>query len=289
MNSLKLVRIALLAGMVAGTVLPAAGQNQSAASKPDFSRSDRLKAVVDKCVAAATARFGKGGLAPEKIAITVIDLTDRSHPVWASHRGEAGTYPASVVKLFYLVAARHQIESGVLKETPELDRALHDMIVSSSNDATHYVVDVLTGTTDGPDLGEAELREWQSKRNLMNRYFQSLGYEGINVNQKTWCEGPYVRERQGLGPNREYRNKLTTEAVARLWYEIITGRAAKPEGTRAMLDLLHRDPSVKSEDPDDQSTSFAGKSLPAGSQYYSKAGWTDTTRHDTAWIRLPGG
>src|SRR5262249_37625018 len=149
--------VVLLACMAEGLVLPAAGRNQAAASKPDFARSDRLKALVDNCVAAATARFGKKGLGPDKIAITVIDVSDPAHPLWASHRGEAGTYPASVVKLFYLAAAHHQIETGALKETPELDRALHDMIVSSSNDATHYVVDVLTGTTAGPDLADLVL------------------------------------------------------------------------------------------------------------------------------------
>ena len=289
MKPLKVLSIALFACLSASSVVPADAQNQPVSWKPAFASSDRLKLLVDNCVAAATARFGKGGLTPEKIAITLIDVSDREHPQWASHRGEAGTYPASVVKLFYLASARHQIETGVLKETPELDRALHDMIVSSSNDATHYVVDVLTGTTAGPDLGEAELRDWQYKRNLMNRYFQSLGYEAINVNQKTWCEGPYGRESQGLGPNRENRNKLTTQAVGRLWFEIITGRAATPAGTRAMLDLLRRDPRSSSDDPDDQAAAFAGKSLPPGSQYYSKAGWTNSTRHDTAFIRLPNG
>jgi predicted amidohydrolase YtcJ len=289
MNPLKLVRTAVIHVVIASQVLVATAQSQVGASKPVFARSEKLQALVDNCVAAAVARFGSGGLTRDKIAVTVIDMADQAHPVWASHRGEAGTYPASVVKLFYQVAAHHQIEIGALNETPELDRALHDMIVSSSNDATHYIVDVLTGTTAGPELGEAELREWQSKRNLMNRYFQSLGYTGINVNQKTWCEAPYGRESQGLGPNRENRNKLTTEAVARLWSEIITGRAANPGGTRAMLDLLRRDPMSKPESPDDQATAFAGKSLPSGSQYYSKAGWTDTTRHDTAFIRLPNG
>ena len=53
--------------------------------------------------------------------------------------------------------------------------------------------------------------------------------------------------------------------------------------------MLHRDPLAKSDDPDDQATAYSGKSLPPGSQYYSKAGWTSTTRHDTAYIRLPNG
>lgn len=254
-----------------------------------FPASPRLEKLASDVVAAAVARFGADGLTRDKIALTIIDLNDRAHPASASHRGQEQTYPASVVKLFYLAAAHHQLETGVLKQSPELDRALHDMIVDSSNDATHYAVDALTGTTDGPELDESALREWMNKRNTMNRYFAGLGYEKINVNQKTWCEGPYGRERQGLGPNFEYRNKLTTEAVARLMFEIVTGRAVSASRSRAMMSLLHRDPTSTSDDPDDQANKFQGKSLPPGSQYFSKAGWTSTTRHDAAYVRLPNG
>jgi predicted amidohydrolase YtcJ/beta-lactamase class A len=261
----------------------------SAADRPAFQRSETLDKLVNDAAASAVDRFAAGGLTRDKIALTILDITDREKPAWASYRGEEPTYPASVVKLFYLVAAEHQLESGALARSPELERALHDMIVDSSNDATHFVVDMLTGTTAGPELSGAALGEWTERRNWMNRYFSGLGYQGINVNQKTWCEGPYGRERQGVGANFENRNKLTTSAVARLWYEIVTGRAASSTGTREMLGLLHRDPFVKPEDPDDQATAYAGKSLPPGSQYYSKAGWTSTTRHDTSYIRLPNG
>src|ERR1700730_6065502 len=260
-----------------------------AAEKAAFRNSGHLERLVRETAASAVERFGNAGLTADKIAITVIDLTDPKNPARASYRGDEPTYPASVVKLFYLAAAYHQMEAGVLARTPELDRALHDMIVDSSNDATHYVVDMLTGTTAGPELSDAALRDWMDKRSLINRYFAGLGYEKINVDQKPWCEGPYGRERQGLGPNFENRNRLTTDAVARLWYEIVTGRAASPASTRQMMNLLHRDPFAKSEDPDDQATAYSGKSLPAGSQYYSKAGWTSDTRHDTAYIRLPNG
>ena len=257
--------------------------------RPTQAQTPRLEKLLRDVVVAAVQKFGSGGLTADKIAVTVIDLNDRQHPSWASHRGKEQTYPASVVKLFYLAAAHHQIETGALKPTTELERALHDMIVDSSNDATHYVVDALTGTTDGPELDEAALAEWMNKRNAVNRYFASLGYEKITVNQKTWCEGPYGRERQGLGPNFEYRNKLTTEAVARLVYEIVSGRAVSPAHSRAMMGLLHRDPQSSSDDADDQATKFSGKSLPPGSEYYSKAGWTSSTRHDSAYIRLPNG
>ena len=257
--------------------------------EPSFAQSSHLEKLTRDVINATVEKFREGGLTAEKIALTIIDLNDRRRPATASHRGQEQIYPASVVKLFYLVAAHHQIETGALKQTPELDRALHDMIVASSNDATHYVLDVLTGTTDGPELDEAALGEWIKKRNAVNRYYSGIGYEKINVNQKTWCEGPYGRERQGLGSNYEFRNKLTTEAVARLIYEIIESRRVSPDRSRAMMGLMHRDPQSQSEDPDDQASKFSGKSLPPGSQYYSKAGWTSSTRHDSAYVRLPNG
>ena len=283
------VLLFLISSILTLSASTALAQTPPPLSRPAFAQSQRLQKLTSDIVAAAVEKFGAGGLTADKIAITIIDLKDREHPTTSSYRGQERIYPASVVKLFYLAAAHHQMETGELKQTPELGRALHDMMVDSSNDATHYVVDALTGTTDGPELDEAALREWMDKRNTISRYFASLGYEKINVNQKTWCEGPYGRERQGLGPNFEHRNKLTTEAVARLMYEIVTGRAVSPARSRAMTALMHRDPFTRSDDPDDQATAFSGKSLPAGSQYYSKAGWTSTTRHDAAYVRLPNG
>ncbi len=282
----KIVAAIIIIGSLAFASSTTFGQTHPATP---FPHSDQLEKLTHDVAAEAVKRFGAGGLTAEKIALTVIDLNDRQHPTWASYRGQERIYPASVVKLFYLVAAYHLIETGALKQTPGLERALHDMIVDSSNDATHYVVDAVTGTTGGPELDDEALKEWIEKRNSVNRYFSSLGYENINVNQKTWCEGPYGRERQGLGPNFEHRNMLTTEAVARILAEIATDRAASPADTRAMMTLMHRDPQIRSTDPDDQATAYLGKGLPAGSEYYSKAGWTSQTRHDSAYIRLPNG
>ena len=64
----------------------------------------------------------------------------------------------------------------------------------------------------------------------------SLGYTpppGINVNQKTYCEGPYGREQLFRGSKGENRNKLTTEATARLLAEIATGKAVTPARSRS--------------------------------------------------------
>lgn len=247
-----------------------------------------LQAVVDRAAQAALTQFRDEQLKPEQLAITLVDLRDAAHPVHASVRGDAPIYPASVVKLFYLAAAHRWMEDGKLADTEELRRAMKDMIVDSSNDATAYIVDVLTGTTSGPELSEAEIKTWFDRRNAVNRYFASLGYTGINVNKKPWGDGPYGRETQATKLFEPRRNMLTTDAVARLLTEIATGQCVTAARSGQMLQLLSRDPATKSDDPDNQAK-FTGPVLPPGAKLWSKAGWTSTARHDAAYVELPNG
>jgi beta-lactamase class A len=269
---------------------PCAAQAAAAKGAAD---SPQLQQVVDEAARAAVARFAAKGFGEKHLAVTLVDLTDPKNVRRASFRGAEPIYPASVIKLFYLVAAHRWLEDGKLKESEELGRALRDMIVDSSNDATHFIVDVVSGVSNGAELQPAELKEWSEKRNVFNRYFASLGYAvgpgRINVNQKPWCEGPYGRERQFLGPNFENRNKLTTDATATLLTDIVLGRAVTPARSARMLELMKRDFSGKSEDPDDQAHGFTALALEPGVRYWSKAGWTSTTRHDAAYLELPSG
>lgn len=246
------------------------------------------QAVVDTAVQAARTRFTDPSLRADELAVTLVDLTRPDAPARGSYRGDVPIYPASVVKLFYLLAAHQWLEDGRLEDTPELQRALRDMIALSYNEATHYVVDLLTGTTSGPELPEAELRAWFEKRNAVNRYLATLGYTNINVNKKPWCEGPYGREVQAIRAFEPKRNLLTTDATARLLFEIVTGRAVNPRRSAAMLELMRRDPSAKPTDPDDQAL-FSGPALPPGARLWSKAGWTSETRHDAIYVELPDG
>src|SRR5262249_14227758 len=149
---------------------------QSDASATLLARSNACQSVVRTAVTGTLERFAEQKLQSNQLAVTLVDLRHPEKPIGASYRGDAPIYPASVVKLFYLVAAHHWMETGQLQDTPELRRALSDMIVESYNEATHYVVDLLTGTTSGPELSEAEIDAWFDKRNAVNRYFSSLGY-----------------------------------------------------------------------------------------------------------------
>jgi beta-lactamase class A len=250
----------------------------------------RLQKIVDESVAATLEQFSTEKLESNQLAVTLIDLKDAAHPEQGGFRAEEPIYPASVIKLFYLVAAHRWMEDGRLADTGELRRALRDMIVDSSNDATHYVVDAITGTTAGPELPPEEMKAWAEKRNMINRYFASLGFSRINANQKPWCEGPYGREREFVGKSYANRNVLTTEATARLLTEIVLGKAVSSKRSDEMMQILKRDPSKKviSDEPD-QGTEFTAKALPPEAKLWSKAGWTSTARHDAAYIELPAG
>jgi beta-lactamase class A len=250
-----------------------------------------LQDLVNDAAHTALKKFADKKLTENQLSITLIDLREPEHPATASFRGNERIYPASVVKLFYLVAVHRWLEDRKIQETDELKRAVRDMIVDSSNEATQYVVDVLTHTTGGFELSPKEMEEWQYQRNSVNRYFASLGYTNINVNQKTFCEDAYGREKVSRGPNGENRNKLTTDATARLLSEIVTGSAVNQARSAQMMELLKRDYTGTSKDSDDQGHGFTGIALQGstGAKLWSKAGWTSTTRHDAAYIELPNG
>ena len=248
-----------------------------------------LQNRLDLAVKKTFAEFAAKNLQTNQLAVTLIDLTRPAAPVQASFRGDAAIYPASVIKLFYLVATHRWIEDGKLQDTAELRRAMRDMIVESYNEATHYVLDLLTDTTSGPELPAPELDQWVYKRNTVNRYFVSVGYTHINANKKPWCEGPYGREIQASKAYQPSRNSLTTDSTARLLAEIVRGKSISKARSDEMMKLLERDPFGISADPDDQAHGFSGSAVPPGGKLWSKAGWTSETRHDAAYIELPNG
>jgi hypothetical protein len=137
-------------------------------------------ASVAKSVA---AEFADRGLTAEGLAITAVDLNSLDSGSW---RGDAVYYPASVVKVFYLAYYEKLKETGKLKDSPELVRAVKDMITVSSNDATGFVMDSITGTTSGPELSGREWEQWKERREAVNRFFAEKGYRGLNANQKTF-------------------------------------------------------------------------------------------------------
>jgi hypothetical protein len=272
-----------------------------------FTKDPQLDALGTQVLEATWAQFPN--LARTQIAMTwlvydppVLVNTGgalRAEEFWKqpvrgfSYRGMELIYPASIVKLFYLVAVYEWLAKGMMQPSAELERATRDMIVDSSNDATSLVVDMLTGTTSGPEISSGPFETWAYQRNMINRYFQGFNwpeFERLNANQKTWCDGAYGRERQFLGKERENRNMLTTDATARLVHSIIGGVAVSAQASQAMMNLMRRslDPASLAADPDNQVTGFIGAGVPQTATVWSKAGLTSQVRHDAAYVELPG-
>src|SRR5438105_13984148 len=118
-----------------------------------------LQELVNEAAQTSLTKFADKKLTENQLSITLIDLRDPNHPATASFRGNERTYPASVVKLFYLVAVHRWLEDKKIQEADELKRAVRDMIVVSSNEATQYIVDVLTHTTGGYELAAKEMAQ----------------------------------------------------------------------------------------------------------------------------------
>lgn len=275
-------------GILFGLLMTATAGAQKPASH--LESAPALQKMVDQAVRRVLQKFADKKLESNQLAVTLVDLRNLREPVQASYRGHVQVYPASVIKLFYLVATHRWIEDGKIRETDEVRRALRDMIVDSSNEATHYLIDLLTDTTSGPELSPDELERWYDKRNAVNRYFAALGYQNINANRKPWCEGPYGRESQSVKIHQpNHRNWLTTDATARLLTEIVTGRAVSSERSAAMMTLLKRDPFSQGVNLDNQARGFTGLALSAGDRLWSKAGWTSETRHDAAYVERADG
>ena len=116
--------------------------------RPDSDLNQALAAVLEDLKAT------RPGL-DEQLSITwlvydasPIDLAAGldSQDVWslpirgAAHRSDQQRYPASVVKLAYAMAVEQWLARDLLLESPELRRAMQDMIGDSSNDATSLVM-----------------------------------------------------------------------------------------------------------------------------------------------------
>jgi len=102
---------------------------------------------------------------------------------------------------------------------------MRDMIVDSSNDATGLVVDVLTGTTSGPEL-PPNLKPGSLSAILStatSNLWAGLRWKRL-TSTKTWGDGLWARTNV-LGELMENRNMLTTCHGAVVAHSIVGGVA----------------------------------------------------------------
>jgi len=266
----------------------------------DNAELQRIGALLE---AHAAPIYAARGVPFEQFAYVLLQPgKDGGKPEGAARRAEWRSYPCSLVKVFHLVAAQLRLEDGRITDHGELDRAMRDMILWSSNSATNYIIDLLTGTTGDTLLDETGMAAWCERREEINRIFAALGWPelaGINLNQKLMDDLRYGREKIALDLSPAGHNALTPIAMARLMHAIFSDSGLLPPPRLALVrDHLARD--AKSPDRGRgayQLLGYLGDALPEGARIWSKAGRTrwlgderaQFRRHDALRAILLGG
>jgi beta-lactamase class A len=262
----------------------------------NFKPSLKLQKIVDRIVNYSASKK----LPTSALSITIIDAKTGEK---ADYNGSIERYPASVVKLFWLVAIYQQISTVTANEI-ELKSAIEQMILKSDNQGASQVLDTITNTkSTSIELPANELNIQKQQRQSLNEFFQQAGYSAnINVSQKTFPipqqnimePKGFDKQLRGDNPQKPTRNKITTDDAARLMYEIVNAQAIDPETSKKMRSLLTRNtnPSFWKKQPPNPVDfnpveSFFGEGLPATKteNIVSKAGWTSASRQEVAFIK----
>jgi len=264
-------------------------------TSPNLNKNKKLQEIVDEIV-----DFAKTEKFPiQPLSITIIDVETGEH---AGYQQEKLRYPASVVKLFWMVNLYAQIEKGILSEA-EFPEYLDSMIQKSDNEAASYIVDRITKTEYKQNLKREEYKNWRKRRLKINQYFQKAGYENINVSQKTFpipslklsrAKGSELKLRDN--PQKPNLNKISTQQVARLLYEINKNQSVSEESSLKMAKILTIDAETRNIKRYDKNLNefnpvrgFLSASLPNNADFKGKAGWTSGSRNDAAIITTPNG
>lgn len=258
--------------------------------------NQKLSNIVDELVDLANAQ----DLPKKSLSITLIDINRHQISGYQQH---VPRFPASVVKLFWMVALEEYIQQGLISNERGINPSLKAMIVDSDNDASSRIIDVVTKTKSfSKRLDAEEFQVLKNRRNHLNQFFQKAGYQNIVISNKTFpitelrMSEPTGTELQLIGDDKLKSNQITTYHAARLMYEIFNQQAVSPKLSQKMANLLHRDlrpQKWKNNPPRSEGfnpvENFFGESLPADIYFASKAGQNSTTRNEVAYVATEDG
>ncbi|MDQ2098519.1 MAG: serine hydrolase [Tychonema bourrellyi B0820] len=253
--------------------------------------SQELQVIVDEAAKIAATK----GLPIEPLSISLLDVSNSQAHTSAGYQNQTLRFPASVAKLFWMVGFYSALEKGIItQKESSFTSDLEQMIRISNNDAASRILDKITDTQSGGRLVGEELQAWVTKRNQINTFFQSAGYNNIKITTKNYPIY-YLRQEQPIGrdlqlrgdPSQPIRNQVTTDQAARLMYEIYTRQAVSSIASRKMAYLLTRDldPKAWKNDPSNSIQGFLGESLPTNIYFGSKVGYTSKSRSEVAFVR----
>ena len=272
------IRSALL--IEAAAIALAYAGSSSAAASPRPMPEIVADPAVQQAVASARTEFLTGQPFDRfHVAALVLERDGRWHH--GDVEGDVLAYPASCVKLPFLVGAVHWCEAQG-RAADCLDEYARPMIVESDNVATGFVVDAISGAPNGPVEG-TDAAAWIENRRYTERLLASHGLLGPQrLFTKTYPtnSGEEPADLERLGWQQLGRNAMTANLAARLMLAVQSG-AIEPQATDYMRGLMRR--------PAFSGHSALGGGLPPGSVQENKIGSAFDTLEDIMWAELPNG
>jgi beta-lactamase class A len=213
-----------------------------------------LQAFLDAALEELLAADAK--LREQTLRVTLIDLPASAAPGLAHRNGDSPVYPASVVKLVYLMAAYAWRDQGRLQIDPAFESQLEQMIYASSNRATQRVLRRLTDTQAGPRLAPEPYAAFRERRHRVKRWLQDFGIDDLHAVHPTYDGGGdlYGRDLQflqdpsvpGSLPEQKgalrNRQAMTANGTARLLALLATDQALSPASSAEAREQMRRDP-----------------------------------------------
>jgi hypothetical protein len=123
--------------------------------------SQELQKIVDKIVNFAQ----KKGKPINTLSISLIDVNTEEY---AEYQQEKLRYPASVVKLFWMVMLYAQLQAGEIDNEVLFKTDIEDTIKKSDNESASRILDLITNTRSGSLLESEEYRQWKTVSRVSN-------------------------------------------------------------------------------------------------------------------------
>ena len=166
-------------------------------------------------------------IAKKKMAVGIVNLADSMHIQYACVNGDVMLYAASLPKLAILLAATEALETGLLRETPEVSEDMRIMIARSDNQAASRMIDRLGFEYIQDVLCRPEFDLYDVKNG-----------GGL------WVGKAYAREgKRYPDPLMGISHGATVTQVCRFYYLLSMGKLINRERSIQMLNILS-DPEI---------------------------------------------
>ena len=192
-----------------------------AAWRPLEQREDRrLQAKLDQAL--RQGKLWRELIDQGKMAVGLVDLQDPESPRFARVNGDTMMYAASLPKIAILLAAFQGFEDGSLKETPQIQAELIEMIRRSDNGAAAQMVGRIGLTRIERVILEGRYRFYDTR-------------QGGGL----WVGSSFARDGQeNPEPLKGLLQAATVHQVCRFYYLLAYGKLINPERSRQMLKIL---------------------------------------------------